>query len=66
MEQFLYSVDSAARALDVSRAKIYNLMKIGALSFVKIGADRRIPAAELKRLAEEGSENLSAEKTGVE
>jgi len=51
----LYSPNNAARALDVSRSKIYDLMKNGALRFVTIGSDRRIPADEIQRIASEGA-----------
>lgn len=51
----LYSPNSAARALDISRSKVYDLMKCGAMHFVMIGADRRIPAEEIDRLATEGA-----------
>lgn len=51
----LYSPNSAARALDLSRSKVYDLMKSGALRYVQIGADRRIPASEIARIASEGS-----------
>ncbi len=50
----LYSPNSAARALDLSRSKVYDLMKSGALRYVLIGSDRRIPADEIERLASEG------------
>lgn len=50
----LYSPNNAARALDISRSKIYDLMKTGALRFVKIGAGRRIPSEEIQRMAAEG------------
>lgn len=53
--KILYSVNSAARALEVSRTKIYQWMRDGTLHYVAIGADRRIPADELKRLAAEGT-----------
>lgn len=51
----LYSPNSAARALDVSRSKIYDLMKSGAVRFVMIDSDRRIPSDEIERLSIEGS-----------
>ena len=51
----LYSPNSAAHALDISRSKIYDLMKSGALRYVVIGSDRRIPADEIDRLATEGA-----------
>ncbi|MBI4290334.1 MAG: helix-turn-helix domain-containing protein [Betaproteobacteria bacterium] len=51
----LYSPNSAARALDVSRSKIYDLMKSGALGYIQIGSDRRIPIEEIERLAKHGT-----------
>jgi excisionase family DNA binding protein len=50
----LLSPNSAARMLDISRSSVYALMKNGTLSWVPFGADRRIPAAEVQRLAVEG------------
>jgi excisionase family DNA binding protein len=58
--KFLYSPNNAARALDVCRSKIYDLMKRGELRFVVIGAHRRIPASEIERLATEGSPDRAA------
>ncbi len=52
--QLLYSPNSAARALDISRSKLYDLMKMGALGYVMVGTDRRITSNELKRFASEG------------
>ena len=51
----LYSPESAAKALDVSRSTVYSLMKNGRIKFVLIGADRRIPAAEVMRIGAEGA-----------
>lgn len=51
----LLSPNNAARALDISRSKIYELMKCGALGYVQIGADRRIPMEEVERLAKTGT-----------
>ena len=51
----LYSPNSAAQALDISRSKIYDLMKSGTLRFVMIGADRRIPIEEVERIAKAGT-----------
>lgn len=51
----LYSPNSAARALDVSRSKIYDLMKSGRLRYVTIDSDRKIPAAEIDRISREGT-----------
>ena len=56
MEQLrqLFSFTRAAEPLDLSRSKLYALMKRGQLRFVMIGADRRIPADEIARIAAEG------------
>jgi excisionase family DNA binding protein len=52
----LYSPNIAARVLDVSRSKIYDLMKSGRLHYVTIDSDRKIPASEIDRLTREGTE----------
>lgn len=64
-EKVLYSPSNAAHALDVSRTTIYELMKHGLISFVPYGADRRIPAEEIKRLATEGIPGVPQKKQGV-
>ena len=51
----LYSPNNAAKALDISRSKLYGMMKTGALRYVLIDSDRRIPADEIRRLANEGT-----------
>jgi excisionase family DNA binding protein len=53
--RLLYSPNRAAELLDVSRSSVYTLMKTGALRYVMIGSDRRIPHSELERLAREGT-----------
>lgn len=55
-----YSANSAARALELSRSKIYDLMKTGKLKFVMIDSERRIPASEIDRLTREGTEPQQA------
>lgn len=57
----LYSPNSAAKALDISRAQIYLLMKLGRIRYVQVGADRRIPAEEIQRITEEGAKTSTAE-----
>lgn len=65
-EPLLLSPNTAARMLDVSRSTVYALMKNGALAWVPFGADRRIPAAEVHRLASEGVPAITkADKTGL-
>lgn len=53
-EPLLLSPNSAARMLDVSRSTVYMLMKTGRLAWVPMGADRRIPVEEIRRVAAEG------------
>jgi excisionase family DNA binding protein len=54
IEPVAVAPNTAARMLDVSRSKIYDLMKGGQLSFVFIGADRRIPIEEIRKIASQG------------
>lgn len=54
-QQLLHTPNSACRALDISRTKLYALMREGVLRYVLIGSDRRIPHSELERLAAEGA-----------
>lgn len=52
--RLLYSPNSAAYALNISRSRLYELLKAGEIRFVLIGADRRIPADEIERVASKG------------
>ena len=47
MEKLLLSPADAAAHLSIGRSKIYELMRLGELRSVKIGASRRIPQAAL-------------------
>lgn len=58
----LYSVNRTAETLDISRAKVYDLMKKGLLHYVMIGTDRRVPAEEIARIAAEGVPPKSSEQ----
>jgi excisionase family DNA binding protein len=53
-QKLAYTVNSAAAALDISRSKLYELMKHGAVSYVCIGTDRRIPYSEIVRISTKG------------
>ncbi|MCE6980756.1 DNA-binding protein [Pseudomonas frederiksbergensis] len=68
MEQLrqLFSVNRAAETLDLSRSKLYELMKHGQLRFVMIGADRRIPADEIARIAAEGIPRITKDARSAE
>ncbi len=47
MEKLLLSTAEAAAHLSIGRSKLYELMRLGELRSVKIGASRRIPQAAL-------------------
>lgn len=48
MENLLMTPEEAAEALRVGRAKVYDLMRTGALRSVKIGGSRRVPRTALE------------------
>jgi excisionase family DNA binding protein len=47
MEKLLLSPAEAAAHLSIGRSKVYELMRLGELRSVKIGASRRIPQGAL-------------------
>ena len=47
MEKLLLSPADAAAYLSIGRSKVYELMRLGQLRSVKIGASRRIPQSAL-------------------
>ena len=47
MEKLLLSPAEAAAQLSIGRSKVYELMRLGQLRSVKIGASRRVPQAAL-------------------
>ena len=55
----LLTVDEAARALRLGRSRMYELLRAGEVSSVKIGSARRVAVSELEayaaRLQTEGS-----------
>lgn len=61
-----YTPNNAADVLDLSRSKIYDLMRRDLLHYVVIDSDRRIPASEIERVAAEGVPAITkADKTGL-
>ena len=46
--RILYRPAEAAESLGLSRTRVYQLMRAGELGSVKVGASRRIPAADLE------------------
>jgi excisionase family DNA binding protein len=53
-QKLAYTVNAAAAALDISRSKMYDLMKQGNISFICIGSVRRIPYSEIVRVSTNG------------
>jgi excisionase family DNA binding protein len=51
MPRLVVTPETAARALSVSRAKIYLMMASGEVRWVSIGGRRRIPVKVLEELA---------------
>jgi len=58
MEKLLLTPEEAAEVLNISRATVYDLMRLRALHSVKIGRSRRIPTSAVDdyvtRLIDEG------------
>ncbi|WP_228507278.1 helix-turn-helix domain-containing protein [Plantibacter sp. VKM Ac-2880] len=51
IDKLLLTAEEAAESLGVGRSTVYDLMRLGRLSSVKIGRARRIPVAALHRFA---------------
>ena len=47
VESLLYTPAEAARALKMSRSKVYQMIRAGEIPSVKIGDSRRVPVNEL-------------------
>ncbi len=56
----LFRVNEAADYAAVSRAKLYQEMKLGNLKFLKLGASTRIEALDLDRWIDETSKKSAA------
>ncbi len=60
IEQILYRPIEAARALGVSRTRIYELVQTGDLPHIRLGGKAiRIPRLALERLVEEAMKSAS-------
>ncbi|WP_394614570.1 helix-turn-helix domain-containing protein [Lentzea sp. JNUCC 0626] len=44
MDDMAYRVEEVARALRVGRTKVFDLIRAGELTSIKIGGSRRVPA----------------------
>lgn len=49
MEKILLTPEEAARALNISRSKVFELLQEQALKSVKIGKSRRIPTDAVRQ-----------------
>lgn len=67
VDKLLYTPVEAARALGVSRSRVYVLMARGHVPSVRIGASRRIPAEGLRRYVEQlaGGKSASSAPTAT-
>jgi excisionase family DNA binding protein len=52
MDRLLLKPEEAAEALGIGRSKLYELLAIGVIESVQIGACRRVPAAALADFVE--------------
>ncbi|USX49907.1 helix-turn-helix domain-containing protein [Lentzea sp. HUAS TT2] len=48
MDDMVYRVEEVARALRVGRTKVFDLIRAGELTSVKIGGSRRVPARSVQ------------------
>lgn len=62
-QKLAYKVNAAAAALDISRSKMYELMRLGEVGYVCIGRDRRIPYSEILRVSTNG---IAGTKAGLQ
>jgi excisionase family DNA binding protein len=62
-QKLAYRVNAAAAALDISRSKLYDLMKHGEVGYVCIGTVRRIPYSEIVRISTNG---IPGTKAGIQ
>ncbi len=53
MDKLLLTPEEAAKALSISRSKLYELLATNQLESVRIGASRRIPASALDQFVEQ-------------
>jgi len=55
MEQLLISISDTAKALNLGRSSVYELIKTGKLETVKYGSRRLVKTASVRALAEQVS-----------
>lgn len=59
MEQLLLTPEQTAEALNLSRATVYDLIRLRAIASVKIGRSRRIPASAVREYVERLTEDAA-------
>jgi excisionase family DNA binding protein len=59
MDKLLLRPEEAAEVIGVGRSKIFELIRLGALESVRIGACRRIPAVALRAYVEALREDVA-------
>jgi len=64
-EPFVLTPNEAARALRVSRSKLYQLARAGAIPSVRIGSSLRIPRRALEALVDCGATNSTPNGRGL-
>lgn len=65
MTKLLYTPEEAAEQLTIGRTAVFDLIKSGHLSSVKIGRRRRIPAAALDEFVAAISQSGGLDTTGA-
>lgn len=63
MDKLLLTPTEAAETLGIGRSKLYQLLRSGAVSSVRIGSCRRIPAASLPDLVTRLQQDSEAART---
>lgn len=58
MDSLLLKPEEVAECLSVSRSKVYELMRAGALESVRIGASRRVPRTAVNAFVEHLREEM--------
>ncbi len=52
MEKLMLTPEEVADSLGIGRSTVYDLLRLNAITSVKIGRSRRIPVASLREYAE--------------
>jgi len=60
VQPLLLTVPQVAACLGLSRSKVYQLMAVEGLPFIKLGAVKRVPIASLQRWIERQEQQASA------